>query len=242
MAIVENILLGYGTFIVDDVPVARTRDGGSFLVERETRPIEADGDRGPVKGRIEIDSEIATLTMNELTFFNVDLIKSRFPGLQVIENVASSTLEIIDDDYHDVKWVGNTKAGDEITITVKNAINMENFEITMIDKNEVVPEIVFTGTYAEDARDESTWSIEYGASETHTVTFTISDSGGVVEGAEVTFSNEIKTTNASGVAVFADVPEGTNKQFKVVKGGYTTYFGAVDVAADVSEAVTIVAI
>ncbi len=242
METVKDILLGYGTFFVDDVPVSRTRGGGRFIVEREVRPIEADGDRGPVKGRLEIDTEIARLTMNELTFFNVDLIKSRFPGLQVIENVVSSTLEIVDNDYHDVKWVGKTKGGNDITIIVENAINMGNLELPLEDKNEVVPELEYTGTYAEDARDESMWSVEYGASETHTVTFTVSDSGGVIEGAEVTFSNAIKTTNASGVVVFASVPEGTNKQFKIVKGGYITYFGAVDVAADVSEAVTIVAI
>ncbi len=64
----SEIILGAGTFYVGSTAVALTRGGGSFVVEREFREINADGDRGAVKGRIQLESSRARLTMNLLTF------------------------------------------------------------------------------------------------------------------------------------------------------------------------------
>lgn len=52
-----EIILGVGRFYIgksaqDAQPVALTRGGGSFVVEREFREINADGDPGAVAGRI----------------------------------------------------------------------------------------------------------------------------------------------------------------------------------------------
>lgn len=63
----SEILLGTGIFYVDNTAIALTRGGGSFNVEREFREINADGDRGPVEGRIVMESSRATLTLNALT-------------------------------------------------------------------------------------------------------------------------------------------------------------------------------
>ena len=54
----DEIILSVGRFYIgknaqDAKPVALTRGGGSFIVEREYRKINADGDPGAVKGRIE---------------------------------------------------------------------------------------------------------------------------------------------------------------------------------------------
>ena len=64
----DEIVLGAGTFYIGSTAVALTRGGGSFVVEREYREINADGDRGAVKGRVVIESSRAKLTMNLLTF------------------------------------------------------------------------------------------------------------------------------------------------------------------------------
>ena len=66
----SEIMLGVGVFYIGDKAVALTRGGGSFAVEREYREINADGDRGPVEGRIELDRSVATLTMNVLTILS----------------------------------------------------------------------------------------------------------------------------------------------------------------------------
>ena len=66
----SEVMLGAGVFYIGDKAVALTRGGGSFVVEREFREIGADGDRGPVEGRIVIDRSVAKLTMNVLTILS----------------------------------------------------------------------------------------------------------------------------------------------------------------------------
>ena len=55
-------------------------------------------------------------------------------------------------DYKDVQYVGKTKSGSPITITLENAINMGNIDLTFAEKDDVVAEITFTATY--DNTDE----------------------------------------------------------------------------------------
>lgn len=66
-----EILLGVGRFYVgtsssDAQPVGLTRGGGQFVVEREYRAINADGDPGMVKDRIEQEAGQPKLKMNTL--------------------------------------------------------------------------------------------------------------------------------------------------------------------------------
>lgn len=75
----SEILLGYGVFSIGNIDVGLTRGGGSFKVERTARDIEADGDRGPVKGRQTIDKEIPKLEMNLLEI--LDKLPNIYPGL-----------------------------------------------------------------------------------------------------------------------------------------------------------------
>lgn len=243
----EKIMLGCGVVSVGGVPLGLTRGGSTFAVEREIRPIEADCDRGPVKGRVVIDTEIPKLTVNALEPFAADELKSYWPGLEVDStNVAydemTGTLSIAASDYVDVQFVGKTKDAKAVTIQIDNAINMANIEWGLEDKNEVVPALEFTGHYEDTARDTPPWRVRFSKSTSHTVTFTVSNSVGVVAGADVSLYGRKVTTNASGVAVFTGIPEGTNYPFSVVTGGYETYHGAVTVDADEAVAVTITAI
>ena len=66
-----EILLGVGKFYIGTTAeaaklVGLTRGGGSFVVEREFRDINADGDPGSVKGRIAKDSGRPKLKLNAL--------------------------------------------------------------------------------------------------------------------------------------------------------------------------------
>ena len=63
----SEIVLGAGVFYIGSDAVALTRGGGTFKVEREYREINADGDRGAVKGRVVMESSRAKLSMNVLT-------------------------------------------------------------------------------------------------------------------------------------------------------------------------------
>jgi len=161
MATAEKILLGMGVVSVGAIPIGLTRGGSAFVVERKYRNIEADGDRGPVKGRVEIDTETAKLEVNALELFTAADMTKYYPGMSVTSGVLTSTLTIVEGDYSDVKWVGKTKDGKAVTITVENALNLDNLEWKLEDKSEVVPKIGFTAHYDEATRDTPPWNVVF---------------------------------------------------------------------------------
>lgn len=77
-----EIMLGVGVFYVDETAIALTRGGGKFSVEREFREINADGDRGPVAGRIVMDGSRATLTMNTLQILT--RLTDLYPAIETV--------------------------------------------------------------------------------------------------------------------------------------------------------------
>ena len=166
MTVGEKILLGAGVVTIGATPIGLTRGGSIFLVEREIRPIGADGDMGPVVGREVIDREVPKLTVNALELFSSTDMKKYYPGLKVDvtdpkKPTVTSTLKIDPTDYNDVKWEGVTKSGKKVIITVLNATNLENIEWKFEDKNETVPQLVFAGHYTEEAPNTSPWKKEY---------------------------------------------------------------------------------
>lgn len=162
----NETLLGEGVFYIGEVPIGLTRGGGQFLVEREIRQVEADGDRGNVKGRNKIDKSVPKLVVNALQIIGDNLPKM-YPGLKVTEEadkkIVTGTGEIVESDYQDfVKFVGLTDKGKEVVIKVENAINLENIDWTLTDKDEVVPSLTYTGCYEEESpKGYEPWSIEY---------------------------------------------------------------------------------
>ncbi|MGU8337158.1 hypothetical protein ACV3KT_03930 [Clostridium perfringens] len=164
----QNILLGYGVFYIGSTPIGLTRGGGQFTIEKEIRNIEADGDRGPVKDRIVQDKATPKLTINTLEVISENISKL-YAGIKYTpksdhdKNKINGKGKIELSDYNDeVKWVGKTKGGKEVVIKVLNAINLENFDWTLADKDEVVATLTYTGCYEEDSpEDFEPWEIEF---------------------------------------------------------------------------------
>jgi len=77
----SEIILGAGKFYINGSLVALTRGGGQFTVEREYREINADGDRGAVKGRVVMESSRPKLTMNVLTMLTA--VTSLYSSVEV---------------------------------------------------------------------------------------------------------------------------------------------------------------
>ena len=169
MATADKILLGYGVVSVGANPIGLTRGGSAFVVEREFREIEADGDKGPVVGRIVIDREVAKLTVNALEMFTAADMVKYYPGISITpdpaqtptKNTMTSTMTIAAGDHNDVTFTGKTKDGKAVTIKINDAINMGNIEWTLEDKNEVVPALEFTAAYDESARTTAPWSVDF---------------------------------------------------------------------------------
>lgn len=160
----NDILLGSGVFALNGTDIALTRGGGKFAVEREYRQIEADGDFGPIKGRIVCTKSVAKLTLNLLELIPTDM-DDYYPAMDVSSVSASDTitgtLDVIANDYSTVTWTGLTKDGREVVITLNNAINLENLEWEMVDKEEVVPALTYTAAYTEAARTTEPWSVVF---------------------------------------------------------------------------------
>jgi hypothetical protein len=161
----EKIILGDGVWAVNGIDVALTRGGGNFKVERENKLIEADGDMGPVKGRIRKTKSIATLEMNALDLLAANMTKF-YPALSLntsdsAKDVLTAATDIADTDYNVVSWTGKTKDGKGVYIELQNAINLENIDWKIVDKDEIVPKLTFTAAYDPAARTTEPWKIEF---------------------------------------------------------------------------------
>ncbi|CAM4186359.1 hypothetical protein L1N85_11415 [Paenibacillus alkaliterrae] len=164
----NDIVLGDGVFAVGGVNIALTRGGGQFLVEREYRRIQADGDYGPVKGRIRKISSVAKLVMNALEILPASLPKF-YPSVRntnaagpPITDTITGKVDIETADYNTtVTWTGKTKGGRNVVITLDNAINLENIDWALTDKDELVPQLTFTATYDETTRTTEPWKIVF---------------------------------------------------------------------------------
>lgn len=164
----ENIVFGKGVFKVDDEAIGLTRDGGTFTVEYNNRVINADGDRGTVKGRVVREEATAKIEINHLELLTS--FEKLHPAMKVDNetNVGYTTITgtgKIDDskDYHTVSFEGETKDGREFIVTIKNAINLDNMSLEFKDKDDIVDKIAFTATYDPEAEDEfnENWEIKY---------------------------------------------------------------------------------
>ena len=162
-----NIVLGRGVFEIDGTLIGLTRDGGTFGVEFTHNAIAADGDRRKVKGRISRDEAIPKLTINHLELLTE--IEKLHPAVKADKTTESGytilrgTGKILDSDYHKVVFKGETKDGREVEIGVENAINLENINWELKDKDQIIDTVTFEGTYdpeAEDAFDEN-WTVKY---------------------------------------------------------------------------------
>jgi len=160
----QSYILGNGVFSIGATAIALTRGGGKLTVERTFKEIVADGDYGPVEDRIRLDKEVAKLTMNTLEILAANMTKM-YPALDVDTVTTTTTvkgsLEVVNTDYVTVKWTGKLANGKSCIIELTKAINMDNIDWSMVDKDEVIAQLVYTATYTEAARTTAPWSIKF---------------------------------------------------------------------------------
>ncbi|AFK05955.1 hypothetical protein Theba_0221 [Mesotoga prima MesG1.Ag.4.2] len=100
-------------------------------------------------------------------------------------------------------------------------------------------EITIEGTKDKYKTAVKKVSVQVVGEDYYSVTFTVSDSGGVIQGAEVSFNSDAKTTDSEGKAVFTDVLPGS-KDYSISKDGYEDATGTVKVDSDESVDVTLI--
>lgn len=172
----SDLILGDGVFTIGATTtataIALTRGGGVFSVEREYRQIEADGDYGPIKGRVQLIKSVAKLNVKSLEWLpnkfqdyypsiSADVTATMTGGITATISGRGLTTNITTEDYNTVTWTGYTKARTKVFIQVDNAINLENLNFAMVDKEEVLNELTFTAAYAAASRNTEPWKIIY---------------------------------------------------------------------------------
>lgn len=166
-----DIILGDGVFAIvtssgaTALDVGLTRGGGQFVVEREFRDIEADGDYGPVAGRIREVKQTPKLTVRGLELAQAN-ITNFYPGstMDAVNSTSwTGTLTALTScSYaYEVTWTGETLGGKDVVISVRNALMRENIDWSMTDKEEILPELTFTGHYGSTTRTTPPWTITW---------------------------------------------------------------------------------
>jgi len=170
MSFPRDMILGEGIFSYGDALTTATltdigavRGGGVLHIERTYRKRLADGDYGYVKGRIAIDEEVATLSIKALEFLPA-AIDDFYPAVTSSAGGSVTTITgkmaIASGDYKKVKFTGKTDGGNAVTITLDNAINLNPLNWELLDKDEVVDELVFTACSLEASTTVPSWTIE----------------------------------------------------------------------------------
>lgn len=113
---------------------------GSFQATPETRQIEANGMRYPIKGSTVIDSWDVRLTgtMKEINASNMDLALMT-ADKSTSGDVTTITLhtDLVSADYMpDLIWIGDTSDGGLVLIDLKNVLNISGANMTFTDKGE----------------------------------------------------------------------------------------------------------
>lgn len=203
-ATAEKILLGYGVVTVGVTPIGLTRGGSELVIEREIRPVEADGDRGPVKGRVVIDKETAKLTVNALELFNAADMTKYYPALSAALN--SGRYETAE-----LTIIAAANASGNVTVTL-NGVAV-NIAVLLTDSAIQVADKIRAGTFTG-------WTTG-GTAGTNVVTFTCNTVGlktdAIYSPASTGASGTIITTVQGSAASSSTIMTGT---LSIVAGDY----------------------
>lgn len=119
-------------------------------------------------------------------------------------------------DFRTVTWTGKTKGGKSVVITLPNAINMSNIDLTMVERDDTVAQLVFQAAYSNTDYMAATtgdmaepWTINYAGAANDTAASTILLGAGVVNiggtdvaltrgGSQFSVEREFREINADG--------------------------------------------
>lgn len=185
----EKVQLGEGVLVFNfdpdnwedenSIPFGATRGGGSYDVERTNRAVRFDGDKGEsTKGLKVIDEWVISITANALEL-DLELLKKAMPGdITDVTSDGSSpnykkyrpNVQYKEGDYlKNLAYITETYGGNVIAYVIENPLGDGAFSAAFEDKNEVVPETIFTGHFdPENMYEVPTYVVEYDPTETET--------------------------------------------------------------------------
>ena len=159
-----RLLFGAGTLSVGGTSVGATTGETAFSVERDLYFPELNGAAGKVQGTGWVVSERAILkvTVSEFTMFNIG---AALPGLSWSSDASSETtlassVGCIDStEYVAIVWTGQDCEGDNVTLTLTQAIMTENLSVSFTDGEEAKFDLTFEAVYTTSDPDARPWTL-----------------------------------------------------------------------------------
>jgi hypothetical protein len=164
-----DIRVGYTDEASPGTFLAATRGGNTFTIEQEIRTMPVDGVHGPAKGDKRIISVTAKIKANCVEH-SPDLWAMALPGAVTTEEdtyiEVHRNTDIADGDYLTnvaIRGIvsGAGMDGEYAVLLIKNAVCVGNFELSMVDKDEAVFPLEFTGHYDLSDLDSEPWLLRF---------------------------------------------------------------------------------
>lgn len=149
-----------------------TRGGGNYNVEKTNRAVRFDGDKGEsTKDLKVIDEWVINITANALEL-DIDALKRAMPGeVKEVEGtdgkpgykILRPNAQYKEEDYFDnMAYITSTYGGNVVAYVIENVLGDGNLSAAFEDKNEIVPELTFTGYFDREEMDKvPTYIVEY---------------------------------------------------------------------------------
>lgn len=137
--------------------IGATRGGGTFSAVPTIRQVPVDGAPTYVKGTEVIDDWVVTLAVANFIEFTEGALKNALGGGATSttntggDKIITASRTIAAADFKDIYWVGDTSAGDNIVIHLKNCLNLTGLVATFNDRGEGTYPVTFTAHYAYDS-------------------------------------------------------------------------------------------
>jgi hypothetical protein len=155
----DDIMLGEGVVYYNygagGGVIGATRGGSKLEIEKTIKEIKFDGAYGAVRGLRRYEKYIPKLVINflKLTYGNfvhgLPVTVTDGTDKDGTYKKISFDLEITASDVlTNVTFVGQKQNGKEISIYLKNALNIDNITLDFKEKDEVTSEMTYTGFYS----------------------------------------------------------------------------------------------
>ena len=145
--------------------IGATRGGGSFSATPEIHQVAVDGAPTYTKGLERNDGWNTSLSFTMVEFTPSTIRRALGTGVSVetrsADTVISSIRDVLTSDYNDIWWVGDTSAGKNVVVHLKNALNLSGLSLTASDKGEGTFALTLQGHHDMADLDKAPFEITF---------------------------------------------------------------------------------
>ena len=145
--------------------IGATRGGGSFTATPEMHQVAVDGAPTYTKGLERNDGWNVSLSFTMVEFTPNTVRRALGTGVSMStvnsDTVLSAIRDVLTSDYSDVWWVGDTSAGRNVVVYLKNALNLAGLSLSVADKGEGTFALTLQGHHDIEDLDKAPFDITF---------------------------------------------------------------------------------